>query len=145
VLVTRHARGRGGHLPTSPLHYETVTEHDDSTKGAPVDASACTARHGDHVVVHVTGVIDVHTVGVLRDQLVAPVDAGHDVVVDLSQVTFLDSTGLGVLVTARKRIDARGGRISLVVDGERVMKVFRITALTRLFTIHPSLETALAT
>jgi anti-sigma B factor antagonist len=109
-----------------------------------VEASARTATHGDHVVVQVSGDIDVHTVRFLRDQLAAPVDAGHDLVVDLSRVTFLDSTGLGVLVTALKRIDARGGRMQLVVQGERVLKVFRITALTRLFTIHPTLETALA-
>ncbi|WP_146900573.1 STAS domain-containing protein [Cellulomonas aerilata] len=110
-----------------------------------MDASARTTTYGDHVVVHVAGDIDVHTVGLLRDHLGPPVEAGRDLVVDLSRVTFLDSTGLGVLVTARKKADVRGGRMQLVVAGERVMKVFRITALTRLFTIHPTLETALAT
>lgn len=106
-------------------------------------ASARTAVHGDHLVVHVSGDIDVHSVGVLRDELAALLGLAGDVVVDLTQVTFLDSTGLGVLVHARKKAEAVGCRMELVIDQERVMKVFRITALTRVFAIHPSLETAL--
>ena len=98
------------------------------------------------VVVEVTGEVDAYTAPAL-DLCLHSQARQHGVrvlVVDLSRVTFLDSTGLGVLVTAMKRIDAHGGRMQLVVNGDRVMKVFRITALTRLFTIHPTLETALA-
>jgi anti-sigma B factor antagonist len=109
-----------------------------------VGSTARTALHGDQHVVHVTGEVDVYTVGRLREELAALPHRGTRVVVDLTGVTFLDSTGLGVLVDAMKRVRGGGGRMELVIDHEGVMKVFRITALTRMFTIHRTLEAALA-
>ena len=106
--------------------------------------SARTAAHGDRVVVHVEGELDVYTVAPLRRELAAAVDAAADVTVDLSQVTFLDSTALGALISARKKVLAQGGRMELVIARESVLKVFRITALTQVFTIHPSLDAALS-
>jgi anti-sigma B factor antagonist len=102
-----------------------------------------TTTHGDRVVVHVAGDVDMGSVTTLRRVLHALGDAGADVVVDLGGVTFIDSTGVGVLVAALRRTQRHGGRLELVVDQERVMKVFRITALSRLFTIHRSLAAAL--
>jgi anti-sigma B factor antagonist len=109
-----------------------------------VGASARTAVHAGRLVVHVAGEVDVFTVGRLRGLLAALDDPGAGVVVDLTEATFLDSTGLGVLVDAMKRVNSHGGRMDLVIDDERILKVFRITALNRLFTIHGTLETALA-
>jgi anti-sigma B factor antagonist len=109
-----------------------------------VHAFVRTTTHGRHVVVHVTGDVDMGAVTPLRRVLHALGDAGADVVVDLTQVTFIDSTGVGLLVSALRRTERHGGSLSLVVDREPIMKVFRITALTRLFTIHSTLEAALA-
>ena len=108
-----------------------------------MDASLRTVTHGDQIVVHVAGEVDAHSVAPLRAELAALTDAGTDLVVDLTAVTFLDSTGLGVLVGALKRAHGKGGRLELVIDAERVMRVFRITALSRVFTIHRSLADAL--
>src|SRR5690606_25670313 len=66
------------------------------------------------------------------------------VVVDLRRVDFLDSTGLGVLVGALKRLRLAGGQLALVCDSEKLLKVFRITALDRVFTLHDSVEAATA-
>jgi anti-sigma B factor antagonist len=66
------------------------------------------------------------------------------VVVDLARVDFLDSTGLGVLVGARRRLENSGGSLSLVCPHERLLKIFRITGLDSIFDIHGSVEDATA-
>ncbi len=110
-----------------------------------MDVSVHTVVHGDQVVVQVAGEIDVYTAASLREKLAELIDADHtDVVVDLTGVTFMDSTGLGVLVGALKKVRGYGGRLQLVIDQEKVIKVFRITALTQVFTIHETLDAALA-
>jgi len=102
-------------------------------------------RSGESTIVEVTGEVDVYSASVLREKLAELIDANHtDIVVDLTGVGFLDSTGLGVLVGALKKVRGFGGRLQLVIDQEKVMKVFRITALTQVFTIHDTLEAALA-
>ncbi|MDM8085591.1 STAS domain-containing protein [Cellulomonas cellasea] len=98
----------------------------------------------DQTVVEVTGEIDVYTASVLRERLAALVDAGRaDLVVDLTAVRFMDSTGLGVLLGVLKKVRGVGGRLQLVIDSERLLKVFHITALTQVFTIHETVEAAL--
>lgn len=110
-----------------------------------MEVSVTSHERGHYTVVEVVGEIDVYTASVLREKLAEIIDAEHtDVIVDLTGVGFLDSTGLGVLVGALKKVRGYGGRLLLVIDQEKVMKVFRITALTQVFTIHDSLEAALA-
>jgi len=109
-----------------------------------MELSVTSHDRGDLTIVVVEGEVDVYTAAVLREKLIDVIDADHaDVIVDLTGVGFLDSTGLGVLVGALKKIRGFGGRLQLVIDQEKVMKVFRITALTQVFTIHESLEDAL--
>ena len=96
-------------------------------------------------VVEVSGEIDVYTAPALREKLTALVDAGHvDLVVNLTEVRFMDSTGLGLLVGVLKRVRGLDGRLQLVIDSERLLKVFRITALTQVFTIRETVDEALA-
>jgi anti-sigma B factor antagonist len=59
-------------------------------------------------------------------------------------VDFLDSTGLGVLVGAHRRLQARDGSLGLVVPHERLLKVFRITGLDNVFDMHSSVDEATA-
>ncbi|WP_298462274.1 STAS domain-containing protein [uncultured Cellulomonas sp.] len=96
-------------------------------------------------VVHVAGQLDVAGAAPLRRELVRLADADvSDVLVDLTAVTFIDSTGVGVLVGGLKRFRGTGGRLELVVDDARVLRVLRIAGLLRTFTIHASVEQALA-
>lgn len=100
---------------------------------------------GARTVVHVGGEIDVASADRLREKVAHLLAAGRtDLLVDLTGVTFMDSTGLGLLVGTLKRVRLAGGRLDLVVDSERLLKVFRITGLTQVFTIHDSLDDALA-
>lgn len=98
---------------------------------------------GSHSVVDVKGEIDVYTAPKLREKLIELVSEGsYDVVVNLEGVDFLDSTGLGVLVGALKRVKAHEGGLSLVCTQDKILKIFKITGLTKVFPIHGSVEDA---
>ena len=93
-------------------------------------------------VVALAGEVDLYTAPELRRELFDVIRRGaKDVVVDLSRTTFIDSTTLGVLVDAARRLRP-SGRVRLVCTDANILKVFQITALDRLFTIHPSLVEA---
>jgi anti-sigma B factor antagonist len=116
------------------------------TEGTTVDLSLATRTQGDRTVVAVTGEIDVYTAPKLREQIVALVDEGqYHLVIDMSGVEFLDSTGLGVLVGGLKRVRAHDGSLALVCDEERILKIFRITGLTKVFPIFPTVDEAVGT
>ncbi|MCL3861379.1 STAS domain-containing protein [Actinotalea sp. K2] len=109
-----------------------------------MDVSVTSRAVGDRTVVEVGGEIDVYTAPVLREELSDLIDADStDLVVDLTAVRFMDSTGLGVLVGALKKVRTLGGDLRLVIDQETILKVFRITALSQVFTIHSTLADAL--
>jgi anti-sigma B factor antagonist len=110
-----------------------------------VDLSLVTRTEGEKTVIVVGGEIDVYTAPKLREQIVQLVDDGHyRLVVDMEQVEFLDSTGLGVLVGGLKRVRAHDGSLDLVCTQERILKIFRITGLTKVFPVHSSVSEAVA-
>jgi anti-sigma B factor antagonist len=115
--------------------------------GGLVDLSLSTrsegGSQGDRTVVEVGGEIDVYTAPRLREQLVDLVaDGKYHLIVDMERVDFLDSTGLGVLVGGLKRVRAHDGSLRLVCTQERILKIFRITGLTKVFPIHSSVAEA---
>jgi anti-sigma B factor antagonist len=94
--------------------------------------------------VNIEGEIDVYTAPTLREHLSDLVaDGRHHLILDLEGVQFLDSTGLGVLVGGLKRVRSQDGTLELVCTQERILKVFRITGLTKVFPIHASVPDAL--
>jgi anti-sigma B factor antagonist len=102
-------------------------------------------RLNSRAVVDVKGEIDVYTAPKLREKLIELVSEGsYDIVVNLEGVDFLDSTGLGVLVGALKRVKAHDGELSLVCTQDKILKIFKITGLTKVFPIHNSVEDATA-
>ena len=97
-----------------------------------------TEKNG-YAVLAVRGEVDVYTAPRLRERLVELVSQGkHQIVVDLEGVDFLDSTGLGVLVGGLKRLRSHDGDLTLVCTQHRILKVFEITGLTKVFSIHDS-------
>ena len=91
------------------------------------------------------GCLDLHSAPVLRDRLIELLDSGQRcLVLDLEGVEFLDSTGLGVLVGGLKRVRSHVGSLHLVCQREKILKVFRITGLTKVFPIHDSVADAIA-
>ena len=96
-------------------------------------------------VVAASGEIDVATAPALRDRLTELVDAGTTrLVVDLEDVDFIDSTGLGVLVGGVRRARSEGGDLRLVCTNTRILKVFEATGLQDVFTIGATIDDAVA-
>src|SRR5215475_9425033 len=96
-------------------------------------------------IVEVEGEIDVYTAPRLRELLIELVNSRfYQLVVNMEKVEFLDSTGLGVLVGGLKRVRAHDGSLDLVCTQERILKIFRITGLTKGFGHPESVEQGLA-
>jgi anti-sigma B factor antagonist len=109
-----------------------------------VDLDVSAREEGGRVVVAAIGEVDVFTAPQLDAELSRlTADGRTDLVVDLSRVDFLDSTGLSVLVKALKRVREADGRLVVVVTADRVAKVFRLTGLDQLIPLHPSVAEAL--
>jgi anti-sigma B factor antagonist len=99
----------------------------------------------DTHVVAVTGEIDLFTAPEFKQRMSAPIDEGRsNLIVDLSRTTFIDSSSLGVLIGAHRRLKLRGGTLIVVCDDEAIAKTFKITGLDGVFTLAPSVEAALA-
>jgi anti-sigma B factor antagonist len=96
-------------------------------------------------VLTVSGELDAHTGPVLRAAIVDVLAHQHALVIDMTGLGFLDSSGLGVLVSALRRIRSVGGDLKLVIDSETIRKLMRLTALDLVFDISPTLAEATAT
>lgn len=96
---------------------------------AAIDNLMVTTAEDDPNLVIADGQIDSHTSPVLEEVLSA-VLAEANVAVDLSRVTFIDSSGLRVLVRAHKRHIEGGGRLTVAAPSEPVRRLFDITGLT---------------
>ncbi len=84
-----------------------------------------------------TGEMDVANADVLSACLIDLLDSGVDVVIDLSALDFIDSTGLGVLVAAGGKAREGGHRVRLRAPGKNVASTLSVTGLDRVFTIEP--------
>lgn len=94
-------------------------------------------------VIAVGGEIDVYSAPKLREKLINLVESGdYHLIVDMEAVEFLDSTGLGVLVGGLKRVRAHDGWIDLVCTQGRILRIFRITGLSKVFNIYDTVAEA---
>ena len=99
----------------------------------------------DTHVVAVSGEIDLFTAPEFKERMSAPIDAGRShVVVDLSETTFIDSSSLGVLIGAHRRLKLRGGSLVVVCTNEAITKTLKITGLDGVFTLVHTLDDALS-
>ena len=101
---------------------------------AALDNLTVTTSGGDPAVIVAEGQIDSHTAPALNEALAA-VSADASVSVDLSGVTFVDSSGLRVIVRAHNRQLGSGGGLTIVDPSEPVVRLFEITGLTSELTI----------
>jgi anti-sigma B factor antagonist len=110
-----------------------------------VEVSVSRTSADDVPVVAVRGEVDVYSAPALKERLTELLHGGAStVIVDLGEVAFLDSTGLGALVEARAATNEAGGSLPLVCSQQRILKLFTITGLDGVFTIHPTLDAARA-
>jgi anti-anti-sigma factor len=93
----------------------------------------------------VEGELDLSSSSELRRRVEAALRAGRNsVVIDLSDVTHMDSTGLASLIAAHQLTEARRGRLALVITSESVRRTVEVRGLDRLFTIAPTRDDGLA-
>ena len=110
-----------------PLSVEIKPEHD-----------------GTAIVYRLRGSLDFETAPSLRAAMLEAADQGkHDIVVDLSQLEFLDSSGLGALIGAHKRALEHAGRLRLIISTGTIARLLTITGLMHVLAVYPSIEAAL--
>ncbi|MFI9255656.1 STAS domain-containing protein [Streptomyces sp. NPDC053069] len=106
-------------------------------------------EQGEWAVLRVSGELDLMTSPVLRQRVHDVVaDGHHSLVVDLSDVFFCDSSGVGVLIAARRLIRSCQGSLRLILpdrgadDGSHVNRVLGALGVRRLFDVRPDLASA---
>jgi len=108
-----------------------------------IDVSATEDGHAQ--LFALGGSLDIATSPTLRAALMEAAERDkHEIVVDLTQLEFLDSTGLGALIGAHKRASEHGGSVRLVTHEGQILRLLRITGLLEVFAVYPSVEAALA-
>jgi anti-sigma B factor antagonist len=111
-----------------------------------LDFSVTTAAlGGDAFVVTPTGEIDLHSAPELEQALEGVVAlGGNAVALDLAEVSFIDSTVLGILLIYSERLRTLGGELVVVTEDRRVLRTFEVTGLDRVFVIERRLADAVA-
>jgi anti-sigma B factor antagonist len=101
-------------------------------------------HNGAAIVYRLRGSLDLATAPSLRAALVEAANEGkHDIIVDLTELEFLDSTGLGALIGAHRRALENNGRVRLIVREGPIQRLLNITGLMRIFAVYASLDAAL--
>ncbi len=110
-------------------HHEDLKLHVHAVDGFPV--------------FELSGSLDIATSPTVRAALLDASERGdHRLIVDLSDVEFLDSTGLGALIGAQRRANEMGGELRLVVKEGQIVRLLRITGLLKIFAVYPTLGDA---
>jgi anti-sigma B factor antagonist len=88
--------------------------------------------------------IDAHNSGELKEYLLQMIEGGENkIIVQLGQVRFIDSSGLGALLSGNKHIIAKSGRLALANIQKQVLSMFELTRLNRVFDIYADITEAL--
>jgi len=96
-------------------------------------------------LVELTGEVDLYTAPRFKEDVVALIDEGvTELIVDLSAVTFIDSTALGVLISGVKRLHDSDGRLLVVAGSKPVVRILSITGLDRVLSVFDTREAAVA-
>jgi anti-sigma B factor antagonist len=119
-----------------PVTDQAEVEHLLPDAADPLHLAVTVFDHGAQVVAHVTGEIDMATCGRLRDAIEPHLGSGQRVVLDLSGVTFMDSSCLGVLEDAHTRLTADGGSLILRNPSSVARHLISATGLTKLLAIE---------
>lgn len=102
-----------------------------------------TEDDGETLVFKLRGSLDLATSPTARAALIEATEKGcHDLIVDLTQLEFLDSTGLGALIGAHRRTAERGGSLRLIVTDGPIARLLNITGLVRVFAVYRTLDDA---
>jgi anti-sigma B factor antagonist len=94
-------------------------------------------------VVNVQGEVDVYTAPRLREELHRSLDQGsHKLVVNLADVAYMDSSGLGVLIGALKRAREENGDLVVAAPNARIARILEVTGLSKIFNVRDTVDEA---
>lgn len=101
---------------------------------------------GDTLIVRLSGELDHHTAEMVRSQVEAELDRGltEHLVLNLEDLSFMDSSGLGVILGRYKRVTQAGGRMALCSVNDQLKKLFELSGMLKILRIYPSESQALA-
>lgn len=103
------------------------------------------SHKADSIVIKLQGEVDLYAAPELKDHVNRAIESGKTkLVLDLSEATFIDSTTLGILVSGMKRLRPRGGMLAVLCPDPTMARIFDITGLNRMFSVHETLDSALA-
>lgn len=99
----------------------------------------------DMAVIEIDGEIDIYTSSDLKDALIQQIDSGtKHIIMDLENVTYIDSSGIGVFISTLATLKKLGGKICIIKITDSVKKVFELTKLTNFFKIYKNEEEAVS-
>ena len=102
-------------------------------------------KKGDIMVVTPNGALDVDTRKLFKDVLIGLIDCGETaILVDLSAVDFIDSTGLSALLSPAMRLEELSGKFAVCSVNENIMRTFELSGFTKFLDVYPSADSALA-
>jgi anti-sigma B factor antagonist len=113
-------------------------------RGRALSLALSTELKGDIGIIHADGDLDVYTAPELREEVDDAMSRAARVVIDLTDVHFIDSTALGVLVAAHQKARSSSGDLRLIVQDPFVLKILKITGFDSVFSISASLADALS-
>ena len=117
-----------------------------ATTAAPTSEFVREARPiGEHAyLISLAGDFDLHSGPEFERRVLEALGrSATDLLIDLSEVSFIDSTTIGILMRTRKRLAPLGGRVLVVTSDRNILRLFEITALDRMFEIYSSRTDAL--
>jgi anti-sigma B factor antagonist len=100
---------------------------------------------GDLIIIKLQGEVDLYAAPELKQHVNGAIESGKNkLILDLSEATFIDSTTLGILVSGMKRLRPRGGMLAVLCPDPTMARIFDITGLNRMFSVHDTLDGAIA-
>lgn len=105
-----------------------------------------TEKLGETLLVKISGELDLSTSPLFRELIETELEKDTNLrylVLDMNDTSFIDSSGLGVILGRFKKITQKGGKLSFIRVPSHLSKLFELSGLMRIMEIHPSLEAAL--
>ena len=116
----------------------------ETTMGLKINPRSA-GEGGSAKALDLEGEVDVYTAPLLRQAIMDQVEAGtKHLLVDLTKVEYLDSTGLGILIGGVKRLKEQDGSLRLVGPSARITRIFEITGLNKIFDVYGTEQEALS-
>lgn len=98
------------------------------------------------LIIQISGEIDHHTSKELREKTESAIQqmGGKNLILGFQEVSFMDSSGIGVMIGRYKQIQGLGGRIAILNPNEKIQEIIRLSGLTQILPSYPTLEEAIS-